>query len=427
MSGLKMKNILGKIRLRPGRAWFKFGLPLLILAAALLVVGLLKATKPEVQARKVEEKVWPVSVLIAKISDESPRRRFYGEIVAGREAELRAEVQGRVIKVDDNFIDGGIVAKGDQLISFDSFDYASQVSEKDAELTEAKAKLTELQAAYDGAISLLGRDKEQAKLRERDVARRARLIRSKNVSEKNFDDAKLALSEARQRITERQQNIKKLRANIQSQEATIKRRIVGLDRAKRDLLDTRLYAPFDGFLTSVGTTVGRYVSVGDTVAKLIQAGRLEVKFQVSNNQFGRMTGGNGFIGTAVEITWRGAAKEKYLASIERVESVVDAATGGVNLYARIDGLSSRTRLRPGVFVEVYLADRPYIGVIRLPETALHGDTIYTVINNRLHAHKVSVAARLGDEVLVRGPIKNADKIVVTNFNEIGPGLRVVIR
>ena len=63
----------------------------------------------------------------------------------------------------------------------------------------------------------------------------------------------------------------------------------------------------------------------------------------------------------------------------------------------------------------------------MPENALHGDTIYTVINNRLHAHKVSVAARLGDEVLVRGPIKNADKIVVTNFNEIGPGLRVVIR
>ena len=60
-----------------------------------------------------------MSVQIAKVSDESPRRRFYGEIVAGREAELRAEVQGRVIKVDDNFIDGGIVAKGDQLISFD--------------------------------------------------------------------------------------------------------------------------------------------------------------------------------------------------------------------------------------------------------------------------------------------------------------------
>ena len=427
MSGSKINAIIEKIRLTPHHVLFKIGLPILLLVVALAVVGVLKATKPEVQARQVEEKVWPVSVLTAKVSDESPRRRFYGEIVAGREAELRAEVQGRVITVDDNFIDGGIVAKGDQLVSFDSFDYASQVSEKEAELIEAKARSLELQAEYDGATALLKRDKEQAKLRERDVARRARLIRRKNVSEKTFDDAKLALSEAKQRITERQLNIKKLRANIESQEATIKRRTVGLDRAKRDLLDTRLYAPFDGFLTSVSTTVGRYVSVGDTVAKLIQAGRLEVKFQVSNRQFSRMTGGSGFVGNAVSIAWRGATKKRYLATIERVESVVDAATGGVNLYARIDGLSRKTRLRPGIFVEVFLADRPYLGVIRLPETAVHRDTVYTVVNNRLQAQKVSIAARFGDEVLVRGPIENSDKIVVTNFNEIGPGLRVVIR
>jgi membrane fusion protein, multidrug efflux system len=427
MSNSRMKNLFEKFRRAPRKGLFKIGLPLLILVGALFVVGVLKATKPEVQARPVEEKVWPVSVLTAKISDESPQRRFYGEIVAGREAELRAEVQGRVITVDDNFIDGGIVAKGDQLVSFDAFEYAAQVSEREAELVEAKARLAELQADFDGSVALLVRDKEQAKLRERDVARRARLIRRKNVSEKTYDDAKLSLSEARQRITEREQNIKKLRANIQSQEATIKRRAVGVDRAKRDLLDTRLYAPFDGFLTSVGTTVGRYVSVGDTVAKLIQAGRLEVKFKVSNRQFGRMTGASGFVGTAVEIAWRGAAKENYSATIERVESVVDAATGGVNLYARIDGLTSRTRLRPGIFVEVFLNDRPYRDVIRLPETALHDDTVYTVVNNRLQAHKVSVVARIGDEVLVRGSIKNADNIVVTNFNEIGPGLRVVVR
>ncbi len=427
MSGSKINAIIEKIRLTPQHDLIKVGLPILLLVVALAVVGVLKATKPEVQARQVEEKVWPVSVLTAKVSDESPRRRFYGEIVAGREAELRAEVQGRVITVDDNFIDGGIVAKGDQLVSFDSFDYASQVSEKEAELIEAKARSLELQAEYDGATALLKRDKEQAKLRKRDVARRARLIRRKNVSEKTFDDAKLALSEAKQRITERQLNIKKLRANIESQEATIKRRTVGLDRAKRDLLDTRLYAPFDGFLTSVSTTVGRYVSVGDTVAKLIQAGRLEVKFQVSNRQFSRMTGGSGFVGNTVSIAWRGATKKRYLATIERVESVVDAATGGVNLYARIDGLSRKTRLRPGIFVEVFLADRPYLGVIRLPETAVHRDTVYTVVNNRLQAQKVSIAARFGDEVLVRGPIENSDKIVVTNFNEIGPGLRVVIR
>ena len=110
----------------------------------------------------------------------------------------------------------------------------------------------------------------------------------------------------------------------------------------------------------------------------------------------------------------------------RVESVVDAATGGVNLFARLEGLDQHTNLRPGIFVEVNLADRPFLNVVRLPETALHGDIIYVVRKSRLEPRKVTLASRIGDEVLVTGQIVRGDRIVITNFNEIGPGLRVTV-
>jgi RND family efflux transporter MFP subunit len=410
----------------PGRL-LKIGLPILILVVALLVVGVLKATKPEVKARPVAEKQWPVAVADANIKDFRPKRLFYGEIVAGREAELRIEVQGRVVSVARNFIDGGIVAKGDLLLEIDPFEYTAQLSEREAELTEAKARLVELEADLEGNVALLVRDKEQSALRQRDVARRVRLMRKKNVSEKAFDDAKLALSEARQRIIEREQSTKKLQANIDSQRATIQRRAVAVDRAKRDLEDTKLHAPAAGFLTAVGTAVGRYVSMGDTVAKLIQADRLEVKFQVGNRQFGRLVDDGGFAGREADIVWRGGGEKAFGATIERVGSVVDAATGGINLYARIEGLTAETRLRPGVFVEVTLLDKLYKGVIRLPETALHEDTVYTVVNGRSQAQRVTVEARVGNEILVRGSIRAGDKVITTDFNEIGPGIRVTVR
>ncbi|MDA0655352.1 MAG: efflux RND transporter periplasmic adaptor subunit [Proteobacteria bacterium] len=405
----------------------KIGLPILIVVLALVVVGVLKATKPEVKARPVAEKQWPVAVVEAKIEDIPPKRLFYGEIVAGREAELRTEVQGRVVSVAKNFIDGGIVAKGDLLLEIDPFEYTAQLSEREAELTEAKARWVELEADLEGSVALLVRDKEQSVFRQRDVARRVRLMRQKNVSEKAFDDAKLALSEARQRIIEREQNIKKLQANIDSQRATIQRRAVAVDRAKRDLEDTKLHAPAAGFLTAVGTAVGRYVSVGDTVAKLIQADRLEVKFQVGNRQFGRLVDDGGFAGRKADIVWRGGGEKAFSATIARVGSVVDAATGGINLYARIEGLTTKTRLRPGVFVEVGLLDKLYKGVIRLPETALHEDTVYTVVNDRSQAQRVTVEARVGNEILVRGSISAGDKVIITDFNEIGPGIRVTVR
>ena len=86
--------------------------PVLIFVFAIGIVSILKATKPEVKARPVLEKQWSVAVLEAKPSNISPRRRFYGEITAGREAELRSEVRGRVIEVNEKFIDGGVVSKG---------------------------------------------------------------------------------------------------------------------------------------------------------------------------------------------------------------------------------------------------------------------------------------------------------------------------
>ena len=149
--------------------------PVLIFVFAIGIVSILKATKPEVKARPVLEKQWSVAVLEAKPSNISPRRRFYGEITAGREAELRSEVRGRVIEVNEKFIDGGVVSKGDLLVSFDPFDYAAEVSERDANLAEAKARLAELEADLEGAIVLLKRDKEQSSLRARDVARRFKI------------------------------------------------------------------------------------------------------------------------------------------------------------------------------------------------------------------------------------------------------------
>ena len=43
-----------------------------------------------------------------------------------------------------------------------------------------------------------------------------KLMQRKNVSEKNLDDAKLALSEARQQVIERTKTIAKLKANLES-------------------------------------------------------------------------------------------------------------------------------------------------------------------------------------------------------------------
>ena len=420
-------RIIAKFRqaIRPINSKLVVSIAILFCASGIFFI--LKNTKPEIQNRPAQERVWGVKTVRVEIGDVAVKHRFYGQVAAGRVAELRAEVSGRVLSVNDNFKDGGIVSGSDILVRIDPLDYQSDLIERENELAEAEAKFEELQADYDGTKKLLKFDNEQIDLRQRETLRLSRLIKRKNISEKRFDEAKLALSQTKQNAANRERLLKKITSGVKKQLAVINRRAEAVKRAKRKLSSTRLLAPFNGFLNSVKSAPGRYLSIGTPVGKIIQAEDLEVKFQIGNREFGELSQTNELLGTKVEVLWRSGGKRRYSAIVKRYDSLVDPKSGGINLYAQLEGLTLNSLLRPGIFVEIYLTGKTREQVMRLPETALYGDKVYVVLGDRLIEKQVEVVSKSGTYVLVRGEIVNGDKVVVTRLSEVGPGLKVVER
>jgi len=419
----------GRPRNSFGRRARKVLLPVLILVIAVSFAGYLRATRPPVKRNPIEERVWVVSATPIKFEDIQPKLRLYGEIVAGRKVDLRPLVGGRIVGVGPNFAAGGIVRANDLLIEIDDFEYKSTVAEREAQLAEAKARLEEYLSDLTAEKQLLVRDKEQLDLRERDEQRRANLRARGSGSVKALDDARLALNQARQAVTTREQGIARLAARTKQQSAVVARMEVSLERARRDLQEVRLRAPFDGFLVDVDAAIGKKVSTNDRVARLIDARWLEAKFQISDEEFGRLVAAGGYIGRKATVRWVTRGRTfTFPAVIERSASQVDANSGGVDLYARIANTNAETVLRPGVFVEVIIEDRAYAKVVRLPASALHGGgRVYAVVDGRLRARTVEVVARAGNDVLVRGALKPGERILTTRFAEIGAGVRVEVR
>jgi len=412
-----------------GRRARKVLLPVVILAVAVSFAGYLRATRPPVKRNAVQERVWVVAATAVAYQDIQPKLRLYGEIVAGRQVDLRPLVGGRIVAVGPNFAAGGIVRTDELLIEIDDFDYKSAVQEQQALLAEAKARLEEYLSDLTAEKSLLVRDHEQETLRQREMQRRENLRARGSGSVKALDDAKWALNQARQAVTTREQAISRLSARAKQQSAVVARLEVTLERARRDLREVRLRAPFDGFLIEADGAIGKKVSTNDRVARLIDARRLEAKFQISDEEFGRLAAAGGTLGRTATVRWvtRGRAFT-FPARIVRSASQVDANSGGIDLYARIAKTDAATVLRPGIFVEVVIEDRAYAKVVRLPASALHGrGRVYAVVDGRLRARKVEVVARAGNDVLVRGDLKPADRILTTRFAEIGAGVRVEVR
>lgn len=417
------------------RLFAKIVLPLVILGVAIAGYSYLQATRPKATPKPAEEKVWVVSAIEIRYADESPVIKEFGTVVAGSTVELRPLVAGRIVEVGPNFVDGAVVRVGETLLVIDPFDYQVDVTDKEAALAESKAKLGETRAEIKAERQMLVIAREQRAVRERDLKRKRSLRARGTSSRKSEDDALVAFNDSKQSVELRTQLVNRLSARLLQYQAAVKRADAALKRARRDLEQTRLIAPFNGYLAETKVAIGQRVGTSDRLARLIDAGRLEVSFQLTQPDFARLVGNAGdaattrLIGKAAKIRWRvGQRSFDFDAAIERIGAEIDSASGGISVFARIEDMDLRSPLRPGAFVEVELPDRVYSNVLRLPDTAvIDRETIYVVDKGRLKPHRVQVVRRVGKTLLVRADIPAGANVVTTPFPEIGPGIRVRTR
>ncbi|HJP19930.1 MAG TPA: efflux RND transporter periplasmic adaptor subunit [Alphaproteobacteria bacterium] len=405
-------------------------IPLAVLGIGGLTAFSLWASRPVVEPSAPAERVWLVSAQTVEIADVQPDLELFGDIVAGRQVELRAFVAGPVLEAGPALVEGGIVRRGEMILRIDPFDYQAVLDERLAMLSEARARLVEFEARYQADQAVLARNTEQLTLTARHRARSEKLRARGTVSEKALDDAKLAHSRQEQLVVSGQSNLKAQNARIEQQRAAIKRLEVGVRRARRDLARSRVTAPYDGFVFDTAAEVGKRISVNDRIARLVDAGRLEARIHLSDQQYGRLAGDpRGVVGRPVSVLWQAGDRTfDFAAVVDRVGARIDAASGGVDLYARLSGTSVDEPLRPGAFVSLRLPDQLFAAVARVDESALHqGGLVYVIVEGRLEPRRVEVVARVGSDVLLWGELQTGDQVLTTRLSEVGPGVRVEVR
>jgi RND family efflux transporter MFP subunit len=390
----------------------------------------LASTKPVVEPEVLEERVWTVATIPAVIEDQTLDMSLFGSLVAARDVELRSLVGGEVIDVGPNFREGSILEQGELLVSVDPFEFQARLDENKATLLEARSRLNELVATDKSERAALAYDREVLLREIRSVERSDSLSKRGNISEKALDDARSSLSRQRQTVELREAQLDILAARIGQQKAVIERQEVGVRRAQRDLQNTRLVAPFKGYVAEVSAEYGKNIDARDKVARLIDAAQLEAKFLLSDSQYGALVGNEaGIIGRPVTVKWKSGGTEiVFKGTISRLSSEISSNTGGVEVYAVLDANESINLVRPGAFVDVTLSGNRYEDVIRIPEYSIfEGNTIYVVKEGRLVPRTIAVAARNGAEFFVRGELEQGDQILISRFAEVGPNLKVEVR
>lgn len=232
-----------------------FSIPFVILLGGIAVAAYFVVSRQSAHPNAASEKVWPVRVVVAELRDFRPRIRAFGEIRAGREAEIRAMASGRLTRLHPEFRDGAALSAGTELAVIDPVDYEITVAEKRAVLAEYKSELV-------SECKLLENARRQVEIAGRNLSRAADLASTGRESQRARDDAELAVATAEQTLLQREQTIARLQTRTAQQNAVIQRAHANLDRAARDLSHTTVLAPFDGFVADVRLALGKRVAVG---------------------------------------------------------------------------------------------------------------------------------------------------------------------
>jgi HlyD family secretion protein len=274
-----------------------------------------------------------------------------GKVQPEIEVKISPEVAGEIIALPTK--EGGLVKKGDMIVSIKPDFYKAQVDQQEAALVGAKA------------VSV--QNKAQLIKAQEDLKRSDDLYAKKIISDSDYTVAKTALDVA-------QANYDNALAQIRSTE--------GFLSQSRDLLSkTTMYAPMDGTISALESEVGERVVgtgqfAGTEIMRIADLTNMEVRVKVNENDIVNVK-----LGDHTVVTVDAMPGRKFDGTVREISSsaLTTGATGSgsaslaasasdevTNFLVKIRISDREGALRPGMSATVDIETETVANVVAIP-------------------------------------------------------------
>jgi RND family efflux transporter MFP subunit len=378
----------------------------IILPIAILVVGIIAyfgfaslKTPPEEKAEINNTPIVAVETIL--VAPMTLHVSSYGIVKPKYETSLVAQVNGEIVELNDAFVRGGFVKKGQLLARIDPNDYH-------AALIDAQADMASARAALETEVA-------QGKVAEREW----RLITDTSPTELSLRKPQLAQELAR----------------VKSAQASVL-------RAERNLQRTEIKAPYDAMIDNRMIGLGSFVSVGTQIGKLLGTAIAEVRLPLADNQLQFLIDQGHDAQVKLIGDYAGQSVE-WLAHIARNEGVIDNTSRMTYLVAEIKdpyllqealqevsqeaNVSKAVPLRFGSYVQAKILGVDIVNASILPR--------YLVIDNKvallnkeskLHYSTINIVREQGANVVVSSGLSTGDKLIVSALDTPVEGMKLAL-
>jgi RND family efflux transporter MFP subunit len=388
--------------------------------AALAAIGLAAAgcSKSELaQARSRESAAKAVQT--EAVRQDSVRRAVdvVGTLAAVDEVTISSEAEGKVSRILADL--GDRVSAGQVLIQLDNekqqYTYAQQQAALARTLAQYGAQdsdhLPELEDTPDARRA--NADLVQA---TQAYDRASELFKRTLISQQALDDAKAALQSKRAIYNSAIQNAKNLRAGIQASEATMK-------LAARQLRDTEIRAPFDGYVQKRLVNLGELVKGQMPVMAVVRLDPLKVTAEIPEKMAPWINAGQ-----AVDLKVDAYQQRSFTGKVSRISPAVNTATRAFSFEALVPNRDAI--LKPGTFARVHIESGKVDTIVTVPYAALqyrYGvNRVFVVNGGKLAIRELSVGERMGDRMEVVSGVKAGERVAISDVDTLNDGAAVTV-
>lgn len=194
--------------------------------------------------------------------------------------------------------------------------------------------------------------------------------------------------------------------------------------AKEELEKTKITAPFEGVLSSRKVSQGAYVKQGDELVDLKDIDPIRLKFEISENQIGKLTKGLAF-----QISTDAFPEETFLAEIEVVEPTIHESSRTLTAFAKVE--NKEQKLKPGLFGKALVNVNMQAAQL-LPEAALvyqkGGIFVYKIDSkNTIKLSPITIGRRQNDQVEIISGLNLGESVILEGQEKVKDGDTVEIK
>ena len=269
-----------------------FVAPLALLAAAVSVFMALgtveppKRPDPDMSRNGRLQALSPIRIEPIKLLDPTETPLFLsvdGTVVPFEEANVAAEVSGRIISKSEKCEAGGFVKQGEILMKIDPEDYKLEVQRLSQQKDQEYQRLQELDQEMLNSQKLIDVAQQDVTIQEREISRLESLPLG-FASRTEIDQANRALLAATQQLVSLENQLKiqrKQRTRIESAE---KLAATQLQAAEVNLRRTDVRAPIDGIVVTEQVDVNTFVTRGSPLVTIENTSKVEVSTSLRMDQ-----------------------------------------------------------------------------------------------------------------------------------------------